>query len=220
MPDGAVHSTRRDNFAERPYTARGQVRCGAVDRRGGQAHGGPVQRTIGCCVAGQRAEQVGKRMTELCMERGVRIPRPGRTQTGCKVHCGAVHGTGGYLHGGARHGRGRDVRRGGRARDVKPCNGQEGSARRGRTRNRPANVRRSRALNERRRSRRGRVTDKREMCVGPAHGTGWQMPGGAVHATRREDCTARPYTARGQVHCGAVHGTGGQAHAGAVQRTI
>ena len=93
-------------------------------------------------------------------------------------------------------------------------------ARRGRAGNRPANVRRSRAWNERRRSRRGRVTDKREVCVGPTQGTGWQVPGGAVHETRREDCSARPYTARGQVHCGAVHGTGGQAHAGAVQRTI
>ena len=213
-PGEAVHATRRADFTVRPYTARGQVHCGAVHGTGGQAHGGAVQRTIGWCVVGQRTEHVGKRMVELCMERGVRIPRPGRTQTGCKVHCGAVHGTGGYLHGGAMHGRGRDVRRGGRARDVKPCNGQEGSARRFRTRNRPANVRRSRARNERRRSRRGRVTDKREGCVGPTHGTGWQVPDGAVHATRREDCAARPYTARGQVHCGTVHGTGGQAHGG------
>ena len=106
------------------------------------------------------------------------------------------------------------------ADNLVPCNGQEGSARRGRTGNRPAYVQRSRARNDWRRSRRGRVTDKREVCVGPTQRTGWQVPGGAVHETRREDCTARPYTARGQVHCGAVHGTGGQAHAGAVQRTI
>ena len=106
------------------------------------------------------------------------------------------------------------------ADNLVPCNGQEGSARRGRTGNRPAYVQRSRARNDWRRSRRGRVTDKREVCVGPTQRTGWQVPDGAVHETRREDCTARPYTARGQVHCGAVHGTGGQAHAGAVQRTI
>ena len=95
VPDGALHSTRREDCAARPYTARGQVRCGGVLRVGGQAHSGAVQRTIGWCVVGQRTEHVGKRMTELCMERRVRIPRLGRSQTGCKVHCGAVHGTGG-----------------------------------------------------------------------------------------------------------------------------
>ena len=65
--------------------------CGAVNGTGGQAHGGAVQRTIEFCVAGQRTEQVGKRMAELCMKRGVKITRMGRTQTGGKVHCGAVH---------------------------------------------------------------------------------------------------------------------------------
>ena len=86
----------------------------------------------------------------------------------------------------------------GRAENLVPCNGQEGSARRGRTGNRPANVRRSRAWNERRRSRRDRVTDKRKVCLGPAHGTGWQVPDGGVHSTRRDDCAARPYTYRGK----------------------
>ena len=110
MPDGAVHATRREDCAARPYTARGQVRWGAVHGTGGQAHGGAVQRTIGWCVVGQRTEHVGKRMTELCMERRVRIPRLGRTQTGGNVHCG-VHTSGGYAHGGTMHGRGLDARR-------------------------------------------------------------------------------------------------------------
>ena len=60
-------------------------------------------------------------------------------------------------------------------------------------------------------SRKGRATDKRVV-----RGGGRQVPGGAVHGTRREDCAARPYTDRGQMHCGAVHGTGGQAHGGAM----
>ena len=112
VPGEAVHATRREDCTARPYTARGQVHCGAVHGTGGQAHAGAVQRTIWWCVAGPHTEQVGMGMARLCMERGVSIPRLGRTQTGGKVHCGALHGTGGYAHGGATHGRGGDVRRG------------------------------------------------------------------------------------------------------------
>ena len=85
------------------------MHCGAVHGTGDQAHGGAEQRTIGWFVAVSRTQQVGKAMAELCMERRVGIPRLGRTQTEANVHCGAVHGTGGYAHGGAMHGRGLDV---------------------------------------------------------------------------------------------------------------
>ena len=85
------------------------MHCVAVLGTGGQAHGGAVRRTIEWCLAGQRTEQVGMRMAELCMERSVRIARMGRTQTGGRVHCGAVHGSGGYAHSWAMHGRGLDV---------------------------------------------------------------------------------------------------------------
>ena len=78
-------------------------------------------------MAGQRAEQVGKRMVELCMERGARITRPDRTQTRGKVHCGAVHGTGGYAHGGSLTQEAGTCVAGscaGRAGSLVPCNGK------------------------------------------------------------------------------------------------
>ena len=39
-----------------------------------------------------------------------------------------------------------------------------------------------------------------------------------MHETRREDGTARPYTARGQVNCGGVDGTRGYDHGGALKQ--
>ena len=90
---------------------------------------------------------------------------------------------------------------------MKPCNEQEGSARRVRTRNRPANARRSRARNERRRSRRGRLTDKREVCVGPHREHVGKSPAKlcmqrGVRISRQgrtqpgAKCTVGPYTER------------------------
>ena len=182
-----------------------------------------MQRTIGWCVVGQRTEHVVKGMAELSMERGVRISPAGPLhRPGAKCTAGPSTELEGTLTAGPCTDRAGTCVAGpctGCAENLVPCNGQEGSVRRGRTRNRPESVRRSRAQNGRRRSRRGCVTDKREGCGGPAHGTGWQVPGRRLHGTRHDDCVARPYTDPGPSALRAVHGRGGQAHGGAVQQT-
>ena len=64
-----------------------------------------------------------------------------------------------------------------RAENLGPCNGQEGSVRRGRTWNRPASARWSRARNERRSTRPGRAKDNKVVRGGGAYGTGRKAPG-------------------------------------------
>ena len=152
-------------------------------------------------MAGPHTERVGKFPSEPCTQRSVRIARQGRPQPGAKCAAGPYTELEGALTAGPCTGAAGTCVAGpctGCVENLAPCNGQEVSARRGRTRNRPAYVRRSRAWNDGRRSRRGRVTDKREVCGWPAHGTGWQVPDGGVHSTRRDDCAARPYTYRGK----------------------
>ena len=159
---------------------RGQMHCGVVHRRGGQAHGGAVQQTREWCEAGPNTEQVGKCLAELCIERGVMITRPGRAQTG-----GQMQRRGRTRNGRARSRRGharkgpgspsqgsaRNVQRTrGRATDKRVVCGGAEQEQAGKCTVEPCTERAEKP-------RRDRATDKRVVRGASAYGTGRKAPG-------------------------------------------